>query len=120
MSAEPAGADLDGDELLMTLAALAHPVRLRILAALTGERAFVSQLARDLRISRPLLHMHLQRLEAAGLVRGTLELSGEGKALKFFEVTSFDLRLTPPALARATRTLTDTAARPGATDKEHT
>jgi len=109
----------DGDDLLAKLAALANPVRLRILAALAADRAYVSQLARDLRISRPLLHMHLQRLEAAGLVRGTLELSADGKALKFYEITAFDLRLTPSALARAVRTLTMAEPRPGFTDKEH-
>jgi DNA-binding transcriptional ArsR family regulator len=108
-----------GDDLLAMLAAMANPVRLRILAALAADRAYVSQLARDLRISRPLLHMHLQRLEAAGLVQGTLELSADGKALKFYEVTAFDLRLTPAVLAGAVRTLTITEPARGSTDKEH-
>jgi ArsR family transcriptional regulator len=111
-------AELGGDDLLAKLAAMANPVRLRILAALSADRAYVSQLARDLRISRPLLHMHLQRLEAAGLVHGTLELSDEGKALKFYEVTAFDLRLTPPALASAVQTLTIAEPGTGRTDKE--
>jgi DNA-binding transcriptional ArsR family regulator len=95
-----------GDELVRILAALANPHRLRILAALAGGRTYVSQLARDVRLSRPLVHMHLQRLEAAGLVEGKLELSAEGKAVKFFEVTPFALRLTPETLASAARTLT--------------
>jgi predicted transcriptional regulator len=59
----------------------------------------VSQLARDVGISRPLVHVHLQRLEAAGLVTGHLELSGEGKAMKFFEVNPFALNLTPETVA---------------------
>jgi predicted ArsR family transcriptional regulator len=44
---------------------------LRIVAALTKDgRNYVSQLARELGISRPLLHLHLQKLEEAGaLVR---------------------------------------------------
>ena len=50
--------------------------------------------------------MHLQRLEAAGLVSGQLELSEEGKAMKFFEVQPFDISLTPEAVAAAARTLT--------------
>ena len=50
--------------------------------------------------------MHLQRLEAAGLVTGKLELSEEGKAMKFFEGTPFDLRLTPASIAEAAATLT--------------
>jgi hypothetical protein len=49
--------------------------------------------------------MHLQRLEAAGLVVGTLELSEDGKAMKFFEVTPFLYELTPRTIAEAARTL---------------
>ncbi len=96
-----------GDELLRVLAALANPHRLRVLAALTGERNYVSQLARDVGMSRPLLHMHLQRLEAAGLVAGTLELSADGKAMKYFEVTPWVLHLTPERVVEAVRSLTD-------------
>lgn len=99
--------DLTGDELVRVLAALSNPHRLRILAALAGGRVHVSQLARDVALSRPLVHVHLQRLEAAGLVTGSLELSDEGKAMKFFEVNRFALSLTPESLAEAARTLTE-------------
>ncbi|MQA14039.1 MAG: ArsR family transcriptional regulator [Pseudonocardiaceae bacterium] len=94
-----------GDELLRALSALANPHRLRIVAALAGGRNYVSGLAREIGISRPLLHMHLQRLEAARLVSGNLELSEDGKAMKYFEVTSFALALTPETVAEAARTL---------------
>ncbi len=104
------GADIDpvtptGDELLRALAALANPHRLRIVAALAGGRNYVSQLARELGISRPLLHLHLQRLESAGLVSGTLELSEDGKAMKYFEVTPFAFYLTAETIAEAARSL---------------
>lgn len=98
-------AHLSGDELVRVLAALSNPHRLRILAALVAGRVHVSQLARDVGLSRPLVHVHLQRLEAAGLVTGRLELSEEGKALKFFEVNPFALELTPEVAAEAARTL---------------
>ncbi|HSK15364.1 MAG TPA: winged helix-turn-helix domain-containing protein [Gaiellaceae bacterium] len=98
---------LTGDELVRVLAALSNPHRLRILAALVRGRVHVSQLARDVGLSRPLAHVHLQRLEAAGLVSGQLELSEEGKAMKFFEVTPFALTLTPEHVAEAARTLGD-------------
>ena len=76
------------------------------MAALHGAgRNYVSQLARDLEIARPLLHLHLQKLEEAGLVRSQLELSPDGKALKFFELTDFDLRLNPEQISAAARTL---------------
>ena len=97
----------NGDQLLEALAALASPHRLRIIAALAnGGRNYVSQLARELQISRPLLHLHLQKLESAGLVTSKLELSQDGKALKYFEVRSFELLLSPAAIARAAKSLT--------------
>jgi DNA-binding transcriptional ArsR family regulator len=97
----------DGDHLLAVLAALANPHRLRVIAALAvGGRNYVSQLARDIGISRPLLHLHLQKLEEAGLVVSKLELSADGKALNYFEVTAFSFALTPAAIAAAARTLT--------------
>lgn len=84
-----------GDRLLAMLAALASPHRLRIIAALqAGGRNYISQLARELGISRPLLHLHLQKLEEAGLVTSRLELSADGKALNYFEVADFALHLT--------------------------
>jgi len=100
------GARPSGDDLVEMLAALANPIRLRILAKLTGGRDYVSHLAREIGISRPLLHMHLQRLEAAGLIVGNLELSEDGKAMKFYQVADFDLHLTAATLAEAAQTLT--------------
>lgn len=96
-----------GDQLLLRLLALASPHRMRIIAALQrGGRAYVSQMARDIGISRPLLHLHLQKLEEAGLVTSQLELSADGKALNYFEVSDFVLNLTPAVLAEAAATLT--------------
>ena len=97
----------DGDNLLTILAALANPHRLRILAALRSSgRNYVSRLAREVGISRPLLHLHLQKLEEAGLVANEYEVSAEGKALKFFSVTDFSLTLTPAAIVDAAASLT--------------
>ena len=89
------------------LAALANPHRLRIVAALaSGGRNYVSRLAREIGISRPLLHLHLQKLEEAGLVTSRLELSRDGKALNYFEVSDFDFELNPAAIAEAAASLT--------------
>jgi DNA-binding transcriptional ArsR family regulator len=99
--------ELNGDQLLAILAALANPHRLRIIAALqSGGRNYVSQLAREIGISRPLLHLHLQKLEGAGLVTSQLELSQDGKALNYFEVNDFTFSLTPAAIVEATTSLT--------------
>jgi DNA-binding transcriptional ArsR family regulator len=98
---------VSGDQLLATLAALANPHRLRILAALARSgRNYVSRLARDVGISRPLLHLHLQKLEEAGLVSSKLELSADGKALNFFEIADFAIDLTPAAIVTAVKSLT--------------
>lgn len=97
--------DMTGDELLQVLATLANPHRLRVVAALVEERDYVSRLARELGISRALLQVHLRKLEAAGLVSSTLEVSEDGKAMKFYEVTPFALHLTPKTIMVAARTL---------------
>jgi DNA-binding transcriptional ArsR family regulator len=94
---------LDQDRLLAIGDALGNPHRLRILAALAGERVHVSELARRLGLSRPLLYMHLEKLEAAGLVAGALELSEDGKAMKYYELTDFDLRVNPKTIADAVK-----------------
>ncbi len=106
---------VSGDELLRILSALANPHRLRVLAALAGERTYVSQLARELGIGRPLLHLHLRRLEEAGLVRGSLELSEDGKAMKFYEVVPFRVELTPETITLAAATLASTSTSEHAT-----
>lgn len=104
MKSEPTA--ITGDALAAMLAALDNPHRLRILAALkVGGRNYVSQLAREIGISRPLLHLHLNKLEEAGLVSSQLELSADGKALNYFEVRPFHVELTPESIAAAVVTL---------------
>ena len=98
-------ADMTGDDLLRVLATLANPHRLRVVAALAAERNYVSQLARELNISRALLQVHLRKLQAAGLVWADIEVSEDGKAMKFYEVTPFALQLTPETIMVAARTL---------------
>src|SRR5471030_343818 len=101
-------AHLTGDQLLAMLAALSNPHRLRIIAALqTSGRNYVSQLAREIGISRPLLHLHLQKLEDAGLVASQMELSQDGKALNYFEASNFDYELTPAMIAEAVKSLSN-------------
>jgi DNA-binding transcriptional ArsR family regulator len=98
-------ADLTGEHLARTMATLGNPHRLRVIAALAEGRNYVSQLARDLGISRALLQVHLRRLEAVGLVCSTLEVSEDGKAMKFYELTPFELCVTPTMIAKLAPTL---------------
>jgi ArsR family transcriptional regulator, zinc-responsive transcriptional repressor len=97
---------ISGDELLGILQALANPHRLRVLELLVEGRNYVSQIARELQISRALLQIHLRKLEQAGLVSSMLELSDDGKSLKFYDVTQFSWNLTPGFIANAAATLT--------------
>ena len=95
-----------GRQMLAVLSALANPHRLRIVAALRERgRNYVSELARQVGLSRPLLHLHLQKLAEAGLVTRRHELSGDGKALAYFDLVDFAFELSPDAIVAAVRTL---------------
>jgi DNA-binding transcriptional ArsR family regulator len=98
--------EVTGDRLVQILATLAHPHRMRFVAALADGRDHVSRLARELGISRALLQVHLRKMEAAGLVTPTLVLSEDGKAMKYYDIVPFSLLLTPEAVAAAARSLT--------------
>jgi len=74
---------------------------LRVIDALAGGRVHVSELARRLGLSRPLLYLHLDRLEKAGLVTGQLELAESGRAMKYYELVDFDLTITVDTVREA-------------------
>jgi DNA-binding transcriptional ArsR family regulator len=98
----------DGDHLLRTLAALANPIRMRILATLlTDGSAYISQLARTTGIGRPLLHLHLKKLASVGLVTMRHEISASGKALNFIEIAPFSIELSPWTIAAAVQSMSD-------------
>jgi DNA-binding transcriptional ArsR family regulator len=88
---------------LALLAAVGHPQRLRIIAELANGQVHVSELARRLGLSRPLVYMHLERLETAGLISGRLELSSDGKAMKYIRLEPFELNLTVDTILAALR-----------------
>jgi DNA-binding transcriptional ArsR family regulator len=113
--------DLTTDELLAMLTAVAHPLRLRIVAELAGGRVHVSELARRLDMSRPLLYMHLDRLEKAEMVTGQLELSEDGKAMKYYQLAPFELRVTAEAIVAAVQAdQADGSTEKGETDMRET
>lgn len=97
---------MTGDELLALFEALANPHRLRIIAILADGKQYVSQLAREAGMSRPLLYMHLQKMEKAGIVKTEMKISEDGKAMKFYELLPFEFRITPELIREAAKTLT--------------
>ncbi|TJZ50342.1 winged helix-turn-helix transcriptional regulator [Streptomyces piniterrae] len=104
---------MNSEELLALLSAVGHAQRLRVIAELADGRLYVSELARRLEMSRPLLYMHLDRLEKAGLVVGRLELSDDGKALKYFELAPFELKLNVATVLAALQEDRSGTANPG-------
>src|ERR1700734_92531 len=100
---------LTSEQLVAMLTAIAHPLRMRIIAELAEGRVHVSELARRLGMSRPLLYMHLDRLEKAGLVTGQLELSEDGKAMKYYALAPFDFRITAETITEAVQQAADEA-----------
>jgi DNA-binding transcriptional ArsR family regulator len=102
----------DPARLLDVLAALDSPHRLRVIACLAEGRVYVSELARRMGMSRPLLYLHLGKLQEAGLVQGSLELSDSGRAMKWFELVPFEIRLTPELVSAAAAQLAAAAPDP--------
>ena len=45
--------------------------------------------------------MHLDRLEKAGMVTGQLELSKDGKAMKYFQLAPFELVVNAETIVAA-------------------
>lgn len=97
------GGLLRSEEMLILLTAVGHSQRLKIVAALASGRIHVSELARQLGVSRPLIYMHLHRLEQAGLITGRLELSTDSKAMKYFELIPFELLVSTETILAALR-----------------
>lgn len=86
--------------LAVRLAALGSEPRLRILAELSEGPLHVSELARRVSMSRQLLYLHLAKLEDAGFVNGTSEVSEDGKSLKLFELLDFELSVDIARIVR--------------------
>ena len=95
------GGLVEAAELLKRLNALASPQRLNIIRELCDGPLHVSDLARQLGVSRPLLYMHISRLEEAGFVRGELKINEDGRLHKYFENVHFSLELSPPTIAES-------------------
>lgn len=85
--------------------ALSHPVRIKIVGILVGGRQYVSELARLVNISRPLLYMHLKKLETARLVESAMEISESGKAMKYYMLEDFELQITKELLRNLSQSI---------------
>ncbi len=95
-----------GNDLVKVFDSLSNPLRIKIMGILFQNRQYVSELARIVNISRPLLYMHLRKLEAANLIIGNHEISEDGKAMKYYEIRKFDLHITPEILSEISKSVT--------------
>ena len=78
--------------------ALSHPMRIKIIGELSQQRRYVSELAKLMNMSRPLLYMHLRKLEEANIVAGSYEISEAGKSMRYYEARRFLINLSPELL----------------------
>ena len=85
--------------------ALSHPMRIKVIGVLLEKRRYVSELAKIMNMSRPLLYMHLKKLEEAAIVTGSYEISETGKSMKYYEAKSFDIHLTPDMIISLSETI---------------
>ncbi|WP_369390978.1 ArsR/SmtB family transcription factor [Streptomyces sp. CG1] len=100
---EPPDHGVDGGVLDIStpeqFAALAHPLRQRLLFALTHEAATISQLAVRLDVAKGSVAHHLKTLHTAGLVHITETRKVRGGTEHYYRRTGRRLRVTEPRAA---------------------
>ncbi len=95
---------VEDEELVEKLSALGHIYRLKILTALTEEEKYLSEIAKEVGISRALANVHLKKLREAGLVKTrVLLLEDKARALRYYELNDFHIELSPEELKRRKR-----------------
>lgn len=88
-------------ELLRFMKVMSNPVRVRILASLEREPKHIYALAKELKLSYPLVHLYLESLERAGLVNGNISAGVfDERERKTYHVVPFELRVTPALIRR--------------------
>lgn len=86
---------MDKKSLAQLLDALGNEHSLKIMGVLASGECFVSELAKMVGISRPLLYLHLKKLENAGLVESEIRHFEEPPyTKKFYKAKNFELILS--------------------------
>lgn len=86
---------MDKKSLSEILNALGNEHSLTIMAVLARSECYVSELAKEVGISRPLLYLHLKKLENAGLVESEIRHFEEPPyTKKFYKAKDFQLTLS--------------------------
>ena len=86
---------MDTDELAALLNTLGNKHSLAILAELADGEQYVSELAEKIGISRPLLYLHLKKLENVGLAEGEIRHFDEPPyTKKYYRANDFHIDMT--------------------------
>jgi len=80
-------------------------MRIKVMGILSQKRRYVSELAKIMNMSRPLLYMHLKKLEEASIVTSSYEISETGKSMKYYEIRKFSVHLTPELLREISKVI---------------
>lgn len=89
--------ELETQETVKILKALANPIRLKMIASLAEDPKNIYALAKQLSLPYPLAHLHLGGLKKLGLVKEVREEKKvEGlPSVKYYAPSDFKLVLTP-------------------------
>ena len=86
---------MDKKKLAEMLNALGNEHSLKIIGILANGERYVSELAKEVGISRPLLYLHLKKLENVGLVESEIRHFDEPPyTKKFYKAKDFELTLS--------------------------
>jgi ArsR family transcriptional regulator len=89
------------NDLAKKLDALGHPLRLKIIATIAEDEKYLNEIANAIGISRALAKIHLKKLEKAGIVKSRIVTAeDEAKALRYYQLQPFDIRVTPQILKK--------------------
>jgi ArsR family transcriptional regulator len=88
-------------KLAAKLDALGHPLRLKLVAALSQQEMYLNEIANNIGISRALAKIHLKKLEKAGIVKSRIVTAeDEAKALRYYKLEPFDIHVSPQLLQK--------------------
>ncbi|MFW9802189.1 MAG: ArsR/SmtB family transcription factor [Candidatus Thorarchaeota archaeon] len=88
-------------DLIEKLKALGHEYRLKILTSLVDGEKYLSELAKEVGISRALAKVHLNKLYKAGLVETRIVLlEDEARALRYYRLKDFHIEISPIELKK--------------------
>jgi ArsR family transcriptional regulator len=95
------GEKVDKQSLAELLNALGNEHSLTILAVLAKGECYVSELAKEVGISRPLLYLHLKKLENSGLVESEVRHFDEPPyTKKYYKAKDFELSISLDTIRR--------------------